>query len=199
MEKLQSDEMLEMSDEKLALKAADGDEHSFAALFLRYEKVIEIKASKFRNVGLGQDKLDFMQEGTIGFLGAVRTYKMDGGAAFASYASKCIQNKMLTLYKRSSRQKHIPLNSFVSLSGREDFETIIKDIPQSSIVDPEAALLERERIELLHKRIRETLSNMEHNVFTLYLRGMTYLEIAAALELSVKSVDNAFQRIRRKL
>ena len=199
MEILQSDEMLGMSDEELALKAADGDEHSFAALFLRYEKVIEIKASKFRNVGLGQDKLDFMQEGTIGFLGAIRTYKMDGGAAFASYASKCIQNKMLTLYKRSSGQKHIPLNSFVSLSGQEDFETIIKDVPQSSIVDPEAALLERERVEIFHKKIRKTLSNMEHNVFTLYLRGMTYSEIAAALEQSVKSVDNAFQRIRRKL
>jgi len=194
----QSDKMLEMSDEELTFKAADGDEHCFAALFIRFEKGIEIKASRFGHVGLGQEKLDFIQEGTIGLLGAIRTYKPGMGASFASYASRCIDNKMLSLYRRASGRKHIPLNSFVSLSGEEP-DSILQTVPQSSIVDPEKALLERERLETIKRKIKENLSGMEHNVFTLYLRGKSYSEIAAALAVSVKTVDNALQRIRRKL
>ncbi len=199
MDKRQPEIVPEVSDEQLVLEAAEGDEHAFAALFLRYEKVIELKAARFRHVGLGQDQRDFMQEGTIGFLSAVHTYRVDGGASFAYYASRCMENRMLSLYKRSAGQKHIPLNSFISLSGDDDLDILMKDVPQHTIIDPEAALIERERIETLMAGIRGSLSDMEYNVFTLYLRGMTYSEIAAALEKSVKSVDNAFQRIRRKL
>lgn len=186
------------TDNELVHLIRENDGDAFSELVVRYLPVIRAKASNYYKAGLETD--DLLQEGMLGLLSAARSYKATGSASFKTYAGVCIGHRVLTAYRSAARQKHLPLNNFVSLSDDENQDTTNLPFTSSySVVDPEALLISREELNLFKRRIEETLSETELEVLTYYLSGRTYEQIAALLHISVKSVDNSLQRVRRKL
>lgn len=184
-----------LTDAQLSQRIREGEEPSFDELALRYSSLIRKKACAFRKMGLEPD--DLFQEGTLGLLNAALAYRETGEASFATYAGLCIERRMLGAYRSAARQKHIPLNSFISLNNENsDIENQFTSAQQ---IDPETLVINREDFKLIQRRIEEALSGLEFKVLVLYLSGRTYEEIARRLGVTVKSVDNSLQRIRRKL
>lgn len=190
--------MENFTDNELVSLIRENDSDAFSELVVRYLPVIRAKASSFYKAGLETD--DLLQEGMLGLLSAARSYKTTGPASFKTYAGVCINHKVLAAYRAAARQKHLPLNNFVSLSDHENQDTTNIPFTSSySVVDPEALLISREELNLFKRRIEETLSETELKVLSCYLSGRTYEGIAGHLHMSVKSVDNSLQRVRRKL
>ncbi len=187
----------EAADERLVEQARRNDEDAFAQLLSRYLPLIQKKA--FRFAGLGVDRDDLYQEGTIGFLNAVRNFQQNGGASFKTYASLCVERKMLSVIKGIGRKKQMPAQSMFSIDQSADGRYVESLLPPHMIIDPEERLIDREDYQSVLGMMDKVLSDLEHRVFQLYLGGRSYLEISATLGLSEKSVDNALQRIRRKL
>ena len=178
-----------LPDEQLVAPAKSGDEIALATLLQRYLPVVLQKAAGFRAIGLERD--DYLQEGLLGFFKAVLTYQEEK-ARFSTYAGTCIENSLRSAYKTTARQKNIPLNTYLSLSGGE------RDVALTGS-NPEDEIIGREQLLQVRESVKKLLSPLEYNVFALYLNGCSYGEIAVRQSITEKSVDNAIQRIRKKL
>ena len=190
-----------MEDEEIALLAQQGDEEASAYLLNKYKNFVRSKAHSYFLVGA--DHEDIVQEGMIGLFKAIRDFRPDKLASFHAFAEICITRQIITAIKTATRQKHIPLNSYISLNKPiyedESERTLMDVITGSRALDPEELLIGQESMSRIENRIDEVLSPLERRVLDAYLDGKSYQEIAEAEGRHVKSIDNALQRVKRKL
>ena len=181
-----------LRDEPLVLLAREGSPAALQILFERYAPLIE---SRVARGGAGLDRDDLLQEGRIGLFLALLSFDDDKSTLFKTYAGVCITHQIHSARRRADRKKHRPLNTYLPLQS-DDFST---SYGASSAVDPVDALIDKENFENIREMIMHKLSDFERKSFTLHLGGSTYTEIAEHLASSPKAVDNALQRVRRKL
>ncbi len=194
-----------MRDEALCELAQNGDGYSSQAvneLLERYKDSVRTKARGY--FLLGADTEDVIQEGMIGLYRAIMSFKSECGVSFASYAALCIIRQIQTAVRKSQRQKQLPLNFYVSLyksvKDDEENEVALMDIlPDDGAPDPEQIMIEQESAQLMAQSVEKVLSPLEYRVLELFLRGQDYRSIALSIGKTPKAVDNALQRIRRKL
>ena len=187
-----------MDDTMLQSLAFDGDRDAEDALATRYLRLVRICARPLFLAG--GDSEDLIQEGTFGLLSAIRNYNPADGASFKTYAEHCIRMRLLSAIKSASRLKHVPLNDGISLEElSEDPGADISTFPELIRYNPEELILAEESREELNAACSRCLSRFEIKVLDLYLEGLSYREIADRLCKDAKSIDNAVQRIRRKL
>lgn len=194
----------EISDEELILCYRDGEEGIIDYLMDKYKNLVRKKAGSMYI--LGGDRDDLIQEGMIGLFKAVRDYDAGRDVSFFTFADLCISRQMYTAVQASTRQKHFPLNTYISLYGRSinseqerEGEELLEALADDERKDPEVMFLEQERVEWIEATIAKELSPFEKQVLDLHITGMTYTEIAKVLGRDEKSTDNALQRIRTKL
>lgn len=195
----------ELTDEALIQRQRDGDVNVTDFLMNKYKNLVRKKAGTM--FILGADKEDLIQEGMIGLFKAVREYDSGRDASFYTFADLCISRQMYSAVQASSRKKHIPLNTYVSIFARTDdgeqegrkLEDVFYDAATKTVTDPEALMIDRENVARLEQTIDTELSAFEKEVLSLYLTGMTYTEIAKVLNREEKATDNALQRIKKKL
>lgn len=191
----------QLSDEALINLVEQGDNHALDLLIDRYKKFVYAKARAY--FVIGGDREDMIQEGMIGLYKAICDFDSRKLASFRGFADLCITRQMITAIKSASRQKHIPLNSYISLDkpifDEESDRTLLDIIEGSTFSDPEELLVKREKYVYVRLKLTELLSDLEQKVLYLYLDGYTYQEISTQLNRHVKSVDNALQRVKRKL
>ena len=183
----------QFSDEQLIERLRGGETEISDYLMEKYKGLVRKKARAMYLIGGDTD--DLIQEGMIGLFKAVQDYRPDREASFQTFASLCIERQLYSAVKNSTRQKHIPLNSYVSLS--EEAETGSLEGLWSE--NPEALIIDRENTGPLEKQISQTLSPMENKVLDYYLKGYSYVQIAELMNKQSKSIDNALQRIRGKI
>ena len=192
----------QMSDEELCLLAqeqADG----FALEFLlnRYKNFVRSRARSYFLIGA--DHEDIVQEGMIGLYKAIRDFRPEKLASFRAFAEMCVTRQIITAIKTATRQKHIPLNSYVSLNkpifDEESDRTLLDVISEARITNPAELLIGQEELTNIESRIGKMLSPLEWEVLLAYLDGRSYQEIAEELGRHVKSIDNALQRVKRKM
>lgn len=190
----------EAADEALCALAAAGDRLAEEQLVIRYNRLVRMCARPYFLAG--GDSEDLIQEGMVGLLTAIREYNPSKAAGFRTYAEVCIRNRLLSAVKAAARDKHTPLNNSVSFETplfRENGDRFAYHAPGRQLEDPEEIFLSRESFRERMEALMGQLSGFEANVLRLYLNGLSYSEIAAEVNKSPKSVDNAVQRIRRKL
>ncbi len=187
-----------LGDIELQKLAAGGDPRAEEALTERYLPLVNSCAGSMTLFG-GEGK-DLSQEGVFGLISAIRSFDPNVGASFRTYAEHCIRMRLLSAVKSASRLKHFPLNDSMSLEQlSEESDPRLTAVLEQFHRNPEDLVLARESKEELYKALSDCLSRYEKRVFTLYLEGRSYQEIGSLLGKDVKSVDNAVQRIRRKL
>lgn len=197
------EEYAAMTDEDLIRSIRGGSSDAEETLYVRYKQVVRSKARTYFLVGA--DREDIIQEGMIGLYKAVCDYEFDKQASFRAFAELCITRQIITAIKSATRKKHIPLNTYVSLSrpiyedGGESERTLIDVLETTRISDPEEALIGRESYDAVARDIESALSKLEREALGLYLQGLSYQQIAQALGRSTKCVDNAIQRVKKKL
>jgi RNA polymerase sporulation-specific sigma factor len=193
----------ESSDICLVNSYRRGDVSALDALMLRYHQFVRLKASSYFLAGGDAD--DLVQEGMLGLYKAVRDYREDRQASFRSFAELCITRQIITAIKTATRQKHQPLNGYLSFShtpgdSSEDSDCSLADVlPGSSVHDPVNQVISSEELESLKNCLTRLLSSLESRVLRLYLQGLSYEKIAGNLGCDCKTVDNALQRIKRKV
>jgi len=191
----------QMEDEEIVDIARAGSTDAQEYLIHKYKSFVRAKARAYFLVGA--DHEDIIQEGMIGLYKAIRDFRADRLASFKAFAELCITRQIITAIKTATRQKHIPLNSYVSLNRPiydEDSDRTLLDImPGNHVLDPEEVVISSEEMGNMEEKITEILSDLEWQVLNSYLDGKSYLEIAHELQRHVKSVDNALQRVKRKL
>ena len=190
-----------MIDEEVVEFAREGDIGALEFLINKYKNFVRAKARSYFLVGA--DREDIIQEGMIGLYKAIRDFRTDKLSSFRAFAELCITRQIITAIKTATRQKHIPLNSYVSLNKpvyEEDSDRTLLDIISSSkVADPEEMIISREEYYDIEEKMGEILSSLEWKVLMSYLEGKSYQEIAEDLKRHVKSIDNALQRVKRKL
>ena len=182
-------------DEILWQKANKGDVFAEEEILAQYSRLVRACARPYFLVG--GDGEDLIQEGMIGLLSAIRTFDPTKDVSFKTYAEMCIRNRLYTAIKSASRFKHIPLNDYISFESSKFDE--IKPPASYMLRDPEELVIARERVDEITECLKGALSSLESEVLGLYLKGMSYEEIASEIMRTAKSVDNAVQRIRKKL
>ncbi len=191
----------EMTDEEIVELAQVGDQYAVEYLVDKYKNFVRAKARSYFLIGA--DKEDIIQEGMIGLFKAIRDYKLDKLTSFRAFAELCITRQIITAIKTATRQKHIPLNSYVSLNkpiyDEESDRTLMDILSTTKITNPEEIIISREEFIFIEKKMGEILSSLEWKVLMAYLEGKSYQEIAVELKRHVKSIDNALQRVKRKL
>ena len=193
----------ESSDLALVKSYRRGNQDALKALIIRYHQFVRLKASSYFLAG--GDSEDLVQEGMVGLYKAVRDYREDRQATFRSFAELCITRQIITAIKTATRQKHVPLHGYLSFShtpgdAGDDSECSLADVlPGSSVNDPVNQVISSEEIEALKDCLTRLLSNLESRVLRLYLQGLSYEKIARQLDCDCKTVDNALQRIKRKV
>ena len=189
------------TDEELALLAQQGDDAALEYLLNKYKNFVRSKARSYFLIGA--DHEDIVQEGMIGLYKAIRDFKPEKLSSFRAFAELCITRQIITAIKTATRQKHIPLNSYVSLNkpiyDDESDRTLLDVITEGRVANPEDMLISQEDVGLIEDRIGQMLSSLEREVLSAYLDGKSYQEIAQELDRHVKSIDNALQRVKRKL
>jgi len=189
-----------MTDEELIESIQLDDKTALECLMKRYNEIVNMKANKFFMVGAEKD--DMIQEGMIGLYKAVKSFNSEKQNSFKTFANLCVERQLITAVKNSNRQKHIPLNSSVSLSGTafEDNEdtTIEEVLDMKTADDPLEIITRQEYYSNIQSKIDESLSDFELKVLERYKNGESYATIAQRLNTKVKSVDTAIQRIRKK-
>jgi len=190
-----------LSDEEIVEFAREGDDYALEYLINKYRNFVRAKARSYFLIGA--DREDIIQEGMIGLYKAIRDFRMDKLSSFRAFAELCITRQIITAIKTATRQKHIPLNSYVSLSkpiyDEDSDRTLLDVISGSKITDPEELVISREEFDDIEEKMGEILSSLEWKVLMSYLEGKSYQEIAEDLKRHVKSIDNALQRVKRKL
>lgn len=182
------------SDEELIQRARAGENEIIDYLICRYKDLVRKKARTMYLIGGETD--DLIQEGMLGLFKAVRDYSPEKEASFQTFAGICIDRQLYSAVSNSNRQKHQPLNTYVSLNA-DSQETLA--ISELWVENPENIVIDQENTEALKKRIEQALSSMENQVLAYYLKGYGYVQIADLLDKSPKSIDNALQRIRGKI
>lgn len=189
------------SDEDIVSEAKDGNTIALEYLINKYKNFVKAKARSYFLIGA--DREDIIQEGMIGLYKAIRDFRGDKLSSFRAFAELCITRQIITAIKTATRQKHIPLNSYVSLNkpiyDEDSDRTLLDVLSGTKITDPEELMINREEYNDIEYKMGEILSDLEWKVLTLYLEGKSYQEIAEDLERHVKSIDNALQRVKRKL
>ncbi len=190
-----------LHDEEVVGLAREGDTEALEYLINKYRHFVRAKARSYFLIGA--DREDIIQEGMIGLYKAIRDFRMDKLSSFRAFAELCITRQIITAIKTATRQKHIPLNSYVSLNkpiyDEDSDRTLLDIISGSKITDPEELVISREEFDDIEQKIGELLSSLEWKVLMSYLEGKSYQEIAEDLDRHVKSIDNALQRVKRKL
>ncbi len=190
-----------MEDEEIVQMANSDCPLALEYLINKYKNFVRSKARSYFLIGADRD--DIIQEGMIGLFKAIRDYDKERLTSFKSFAEICITRQIITAIKSATRQKHIPLNSYVSLNKpiyeEESERTLIEFISGNKVDDPMELFIGREDMVMMEGKIGEILSKLEIDVLMLYIEGKTYQEIAMDLNREVKSVDNALQRVKRKL
>jgi RNA polymerase sporulation-specific sigma factor len=198
---MDTNEYILLTDEELVVKSQNNDSYAQEFLINRYRNFVRVKSRSYFLIGA--DKEDIIQEGMIGLYKATRDFKYEKLASFRAFAELCITRQIITAIKTATRQKHIPLNSYVSLNkpiyDEESDRTLLDVISTTKITDPEDLLISREEFANIEEKMSKVLSPLEWKVLNSYLEGKSYLEIAADLDRHVKSIDNALQRVKRKL
>lgn len=193
------------SDEELILRLRDGEENITDYIMDKYKNLVKSKAKSMYI--LGADSEDLIQEGMIGLFKAVRDYDSGRDASFFTFADLCISRQMYTAVQASGRQKHAPLNTYISFYGHatsqdgqgSDETELLSVLTSKAELSPEEMIIDRENVENLEKTIERELSSFEKQVLDLYITGMSYVQIAKVLGRDEKSTDNALQRIKGKL
>jgi RNA polymerase sporulation-specific sigma factor len=201
LEKLVSREYDFQTDENIVESVRLGDGEALEYLIHKYRNFVRAKARSYFLIGAERE--DIVQEGMIGLYKSIRDFRGDKLASFKAFAELCITRQIITAIKTATRQKHIPLNSYVSLDkpiyDEDSDRTLLDVICGSRVSDPEEMLINREEFFGLEDKMSEILSDLERRVLMLYLDGRSYQEIGVDLDRHVKSIDNALQRVKRKL
>lgn len=191
----------EMLDEEVVLEAKVGNVEAQEYIINKYQGFVKSKAKSYFLIGA--DKEDIYQEGMIGLYKAIRDFKTDKLSSFKAFAELCITRQIITAIKTATRQKHIPLNTYVSLNRpvyeEESDRTLLDIITTIKIANPEELMISREEVSKIENEIEKVLSDLEIEVLNSYLQGKSYQEIACELDRCSKSIDNALQRVKRKL
>ena len=198
----ESDDVIDrVLDEDLIERVRSGDESALDQLIERYKAFVRAKARSYFLIGA--DREDIVQEGMIGLYKAIRDYRDDKLASFKAFAELCVTRQIITAIKTATRQKHVPLNSYISLDkpiyDEESERTLLDIISGAVVADPEELMIHREEFDAIEIQMKKLLSELERDVLILYLDGRSYQEIAEDLSRHVKSIDNALQRVKRKL
>ena len=191
-----------MSDEEIVADVKDsGNADALDYLINKYRNFVRAKARSYFLIGA--DREDIIQEGMIGFYKAIRDFRGDKLSSFRAFAELCVTRQIITAIKTATRQKHIPLNSYISLNkpiyDEDSDRTLLDVLSGAKVTDPEELVISREEFIDIEKKMEEILSDLEWRVLMCYLDGKSYQEIAAELNRHVKSIDNALQRVKRKL
>ena len=190
-----------MSDEDIVALCRSGDNVAEEYLLNKYKNFVRSKARSYFLIGA--DHEDIVQEGMIGLYKAIRDFRPDKLSSFRAFAELCITRQIITAIKTATRQKHIPLNSYVSLNkplyDEESDRTLLDVIIEGRATNPEELIIGQEDLSSINHKIDEVLSGLEQEVLRAYLDGKSYQEIANNLGRHVKSIDNALQRVKRKL
>jgi RNA polymerase sporulation-specific sigma factor len=189
------------SDETIVAMAQNGDRVALEFLLSKYKNFVRSKARSYFLIGA--DHEDIVQEGMIGLFKSVRDYQLERLSSFRAFAELCITRQIITAIKTATRQKHLPLNSYVSLNkpiyDEESDRTLMDVIVEGHAQNPEELIIGREDILSIRDQVGSVLSSLEQDVLSAYLDGKSYQEIADKLGRHVKSIDNALQRVKRKL
>ncbi|KZZ85481.1 MULTISPECIES: RNA polymerase sporulation sigma factor SigH [Bacillaceae] len=198
---LSKEEFQFLDDEQIVELVHNGDSDALDYLITKYRNFVRAKARSYFLIGA--DREDIVQEGMIGLYKAIRDFKEDKLTSFKAFAELCITRQIITAIKTATRQKHIPLNSYVSLDkpiyDDESDRTLMDVISGAKIMDPEELFINQEEFDDIEVKMAELLSDLERKVLSLYLDGRSYQEISEELNRHVKSIDNALQRVKRKL
>ncbi len=195
----------EMSDEDLIHLIKSDDKHALEHLISRYKNLVNMKVSKYYIVGAERE--DIEQEGLIGLFKAIKSYQEGKQNSFKTFANICIERQLITAIKSSNRQKHMPLNSYLSLNmnaydNNDDSNTgdadLIEILNANLVEDPLDTITQKEYYQTIENTINNALSEFEKKVLNQYMQGESYMQIAEKLDTPVKSIDNAIQRIRKK-
>lgn len=191
----------ELTDETIVEYARDGSTEAAEYLIQKYKNFVRSKARSYFLVGA--DREDIIQEGMIGLYKAIRDFRRDKQVYFRSFAELCVTRQIITAIKTATRQKHIPLNSYVSLNkpiyDEESDRTLMDVLSGNHVADPEEMIISREEMQDMETEMTSALSDLEMEVLLSYLDGRSYQEIADDLGRHIKSIDNALQRIKRKV
>ena len=195
-------EINSLSDEELVRQIKENnDKKALETLLNRYKDIVNIKVGKYFIIGT--EKEDMVQEGMIGLYKAIKNFEEDKQSSFKSFANMCIERQMITAIKSSNRQKHIPLNSYLSLNltagqDEEDGKDLLDVFDANVVEDPLETITKKEYYSFIERAIDNSLSDFEKKVLKNFLNGESYEKIASKLDTPVKSIDNAIQRIRKK-
>ncbi|MBQ4452866.1 MAG: RNA polymerase sporulation sigma factor SigH [Clostridia bacterium] len=189
------------TDEAIVAEAQGGDSDAMDYILVKFKNLVRARAHSYFLVGA--DHEDIVQEGMIGLYKAVRDYRADRNASFKAFADLCVTRQIITAVKTATRQKHIPLNYYISLNrpaydGDSD-RTLMEALKEDDRSNPEALLITREDISAVKERMDTLLSPLEMDALTGYLQGKSYQEISDKYGHHVKSIDNALQRVKKKL
>ena len=189
------------TDAELVEYAKNGDNEALECLLDKYKELVNIKVSKYFIIGAERE--DIVQEGMIGLYKAIKNFELDKQNSFKSFASLCIERQLITAIKTSNRQKHIPLNSSLSLNTavyeNEDDVSLMEFFNSKTTEDPLDTITKKEYYKFVGNKIDESLSDFEKQVLTRFAAGDSYVKIAEKLDAPVKAIDNAIQRIRLKI
>ena len=196
-----SRQFADMTDEQVVGQAQQGDSVAIEYLLSKYKNFVRSKARSYFLIGA--DHEDIVQEGMIGLFKAVRDYQAERLSSFRAFAELCITRQIITAIKTATRQKHVPINSYVSLNkpiyDEDSDRTLMDVIVEGRAQNPEELIIGRENLVSIRDRVDQVLSPLEQDVLNAYLDGKSYQEIADKLGRHVKSIDNALQRVKRKL
>lgn len=188
-------------EEEIVIEAQNGDVRAQEYVISKYESFVKAKSKSYFLIGA--DKEDIYQEGMIGLYKAIRDFNYEKSSTFKGFAELCVTRQIITAIKTATRQKHIPLNTYISLNkpvSEDDSERTLLDILSTiKISDPEALIIGKEEKARIENAITKVLSDLEMEVLQSYLDGKSYQEIACDLDRQAKSIDNALQRVKRKL
>ena len=191
-----------LTDEEVVFAVKEGEDRAAQDYLInKYRNFVRAKARSYFLIGA--DREDIIQEGMIGLYKAIRDFRNDKLSYFRAFAELCVTRQIITAIKTATRQKHIPLNSYISLNkpiyDEDSDRTLLDVLSGARISDPEELVISREEFVDIEEKMEEILSDLEWKVLMSYLDGKSYQEIAAELRRHVKSIDNALQRVKRKL
>ena len=199
--KYTTEEIIAMSDEELIVQTKSGNGFATEVLLERYRNFVRSKSRTYFLIGA--DKEDIIQEGMIGLYKSIRDFNPEAQTSFRSFAELCVTRQIITAIKKATRQKHIPLNSYVSLNkplyDEDNERVLIESFKGRNVLNPEEIILDKERFSDIGIKLSAILSKLEWRVLNEYLSGKSYTEIALFIGKSDKSIDNALQRIKKKI
>ncbi|MGO4901048.1 RNA polymerase sporulation sigma factor SigH [Bacillus sp. GM2] len=200
-EQFSKERFCQLEDEQVIEMVHVGDSDALDYLITKYRNFVRAKARSYFLIGA--DREDIVQEGMIGLYKSIRDFREDKLTSFKPFAELCITRQIITAIKTATRQKHIPLNSYVSLDkpiyDEESDRTLLDVISGAKVMNPEELIINQEEFDDIELKMGELLSDLERKVLALYLDGRSYQEISEELNRHVKSIDNALQRVKRKL